>query len=508
MKTQFEHHHPDFIRRIVERWPDRLCVVEAERRLTFAQVDDRANRAAGAFRDAGLATGGRVAVLAKNEIEYLEIQFACQRGGLVLVPLNYRLSRADLQAILDDCTPELLIYSSDFVEMAESLEVPRIWHMAGSDENDGYGARIGAAAAIRREIEDPDADALLMYTSGTTGRAKGVRVTNRIQLARSVALALEVAPRAGDVYLQVAPMFHQAQTFSYSFAMAGAPNIMVKDFVPTEVLALIEAHGVTHSLLVPTMISMMTREPTMSSTDLSSLRCLFYGSSPIPAPELLKALEAFGCDFLQIYGMTETGPATSLRPEHHDPVARPDLLRSAGRVVPTFEVSVVDSLGHAVPRGDVGEVLIAGPGVMSGYWNMPEDTRTALEGGAMHTGDVGYLDDQAFLFITDRLKDIIISGGENVSSTEVESVVSGHSSVRECAVVGIRDDILGERVHAVVVLESGSELDETSILEFCRADLSGFKRPRSVSVVDALPRNALGKVQKNLLRAQLNTAST
>ncbi|MEO8298128.1 MAG: AMP-binding protein [Burkholderiales bacterium] len=494
--------HPDQIRRIARRFPEKICVVEGDRSLTFAEVDRRADLAADAWLADGLVAGERVAVLAHNELEYLEFQIAAQRAGLVLVPLNTRFKAAELQQVLNDCQPRVLIQGPGFDEVGAALDVQRRWHLGTNGAGDSYEARLQAARATPRPVADPDALASLLYTSGTTGHPKGAMISNRALLARSLSLGVELAIGPDDVFLQALPMFHLAQTFSCAFAMLGATNVMLKGFDPKAALAALGRYRVTHTLMVPMMIRMLVEHPDLAGTDRSALRALLYGGSSISQAELRRALDAFRCGFFQMYGMTETGPATLLRPAEHDP-AQPQWLASAGSDIVTFDVAVVDHEGQACAPGARGEIVIDGPALMSGYWQRPQETATALRGGRMHTGDVGHFDTDGLLHVTDRLKDIIISGGENVSSTEVEKVLMAHASVAECAVVAVPDERLGERVHAVVVLAANTTLSESDLDTHCRELLAGYKRPRSYSVSPVLPRTATGKVQKNLLRDAL-----
>lgn len=495
--------HPDLLRRNVRNAPERPCISEGDRILTFRDVDSRANRAADAFCDAGLQHGDRVAVLAYNEPEHLEWQVATQRAGLVLVPLNTRLGAHELQPLLDDADPRLLIHGNGLAEVVSRLSVPAVWHLGDDGIGDAYDDRLNAARPMARTIDDPDALVTLLYTSGTTGSVKAAMITNRILLARAVAIALDLALRPGDVFLQILPMFHLAQTFSWAFAMVGGTNVMMRNFDAAQALSTMDRWGVTHTLIVPTIIKMLVAAPERVGLELSALKAILYGGSAISPTELARALETFTCDFYQMYGMTETGPATLLRPEHHDP-RRPHLLSSAGAEITTFDVDVVDSAGTRCPPEVTGEIVVGGPGVMAGYWSGASDRLgNGLDRGWVHGGDIGYRDSDGLLYITGRLKDLVITGGENVSPFEVEQALLAHSSVADCAVIGVPDADYGEHVHAVIVTAAGHDLDLAALDRHCAAALAGFKRPRSYSRRESLPRNAMGKVQKEVLRGEL-----
>jgi acyl-CoA synthetase (AMP-forming)/AMP-acid ligase II len=306
----------------------------------------------------------------------------------------------------------------------------------------------------------------------------------------------------GGRLLHAAPMFHLAAGCAWLGGMfTGCTHVLVPMFTPAVVAAAISEHQVTDVLLVPTMIQMLIDAPQTADADLTSVRRVLYGASPISAAVLDRARKRLeSAAFTQAYGMTELAPiATLLTPADHDD---PALTRSAGRAAAHAEIAVVDPDDHELPRGQVGEVVVRGDNVMAGYWNQPEQTAAALRGGWMHTGDAGYLDDRGYLFIVDRLKDMIITGGENVYSAEVENALAGHPAVAACAVIGVPDPQWGERVHAVVVLQPGREATGEQLREFCRGQIAGYKLPRSIAFVDALPTSGAGKVLKRELRKQ------
>jgi acyl-CoA synthetase (AMP-forming)/AMP-acid ligase II len=491
---------PDLISNAVKRFPERACVVEGDRRLTFAEVDARASQLAAACHDAGLRTGDRVALLAYNELEYLEIQIGAARAGLILVPLNYRLAVPELRHIIEDSKPRLLIHGPGLGEAATRLGVERTWHLGVGGVGRPYDAVLGATSATATAPLRAADPAALMYTSGTTGRPKGAIISNGAIWAQVNTVSLEDRMLPGDVFVQALPMFHIASNQSWAFAYNGATNIMVKVFDPAGLVRCLEEHRATHVLLVPTMISMLCDEPALAEADLDSLRLVLYGASPIAPEQLRRAMQALSCDFLQLYGMTETGAASVLRSTDHDPAGRPELLASAGTDAIGARTRIVDADDRLVPAGTVGEIACRGPGIMDGYWGDPDASAHALRGGWMHTGDMGFHSEDGYLYITDRLKDMIVSGGENVYPREVEDAMYEHPDVREVAVIGIPHERWGESVHAVVVTAQGTSSQPDWLLDHCRERLARYKVPRSVEFVDELPRNATGKVLKRVLR--------
>jgi long-chain acyl-CoA synthetase len=487
--------HPDLLAVGLRRTPEAVCVLDPELTLTFAQVDERAARLLGALRAAGLERGDRIALLAHNRAEHLELMVAAQRGGFVLVPLNWRLAVGELARIVADCIPALLVHAAAFAGTAADLDVPRRWPLGES-----YAGRLAATRPAPREPIDPDALCEILYTSGTTGMARGAMVSNRGHLARMCTVALDLLVGPGHVFLQVMPMFHIMVIFTHTFAFRGAMNVILPGFDDSQVFRSIAEHRVTHTALVPTAVDSLVASPHRATADCSSLVTILYGASPITEAGLRRALASFDCGFHQIYGMTEVGTATILGPDDHDPERRPDLMSSAGRDMSLVEIEIAGPGGHPCPDGQSGEIVISGPGVTDGYWNDPVATAEVLKHGRMHSGDIGHRDSAGYIFVTDRLKDIIITGGENVSPREVETVIEEHPGVQECAVIGLPDQHYVERVHAVLVMKPGCQLDEPSLRAHCAQRLAGYKCPRSYATAERLPRNAVGKLLRKDLR--------
>lgn len=496
---------PDLLANAAARFPDRPCVVEGERTLSFRDVSRRADCLGSWLLDSGVTRGERIALLAENILEFLEIQVAAMRAGVILVPLNYRLVEQELRYILEDCTPRVLLHSARHAEQADALSdaVERTLHIGDDGSRQAYAgivAGAGGSSDVRPAI-DAAAVSSILYTSGTTGRPKGAMLSNGALLARVTSFAIELMLGPGRVFVQALPMFHMAAHPAYAFTYTGATTVMAPVFTPDGVLELLERHRATHVLLVPTMIDLMARHPAIGATDLGSLELVLYGGSPIPADVVRRALDTFGCDFLQFYGMTETSGGSILRPADHDPARCPERLATAGTDALGVETRVVDADDRTVSSGVLGEILIRGPVVMDGYWNAPEATAEALRGGWMHTGDIGLRRDDGYLYVADRLKDMVVTGGENVYPREVEDAVREHPDVADAAVIGVPDERWGERVHAVVVPVPGAELDPDALIEHCRRHLAGYKVPKTVEIIGDLPRNPTGKVLKKELRA-------
>jgi acyl-CoA synthetase (AMP-forming)/AMP-acid ligase II len=488
---------PDLLSYALTHAPDHPAVVAGERSLTFKELDARARRLVRLVRDWSLQAGDVVALLAKNEAEYFELHIAALRAGLVLLPLNCRLSLPELQYIVNDCPPKVLVYGDEFSAVSAALQ---------AEHKCRLGAEYDRLLASAEPADDScwwisaEAPFVILYTSGTTGRPKGTIISNRALFARISCNLFEYRLTAEDRFLMCLQLFHIGSINCLSHLYVGSTVVLVKDFEPGQVLRLISRHRMTVVLMVPTMINAVINLEDVEAADFASLRLVVYGGSPIPPVILSRAVELMGCGFLQTYGMTETNAITFLRPRDHDPEGKPHLLASAGTVGLGMEVRVVDHEDRDVARGAIGEIVCRGPCLMDRYLNLPDATAESLRGGWMHTGDVGYFDEDGYLFVTDRKHDMIISGGENVYPREVEDVLFAHPDILEAAVIGVPDDRWGERVHAVLVLRQGRALDRDGVLAFVRVRLAGYKVPKTLEVVTVLPRNAMGKVAKNELR--------
>ncbi len=491
----------DMVAEAARRTPDRDAVVDGDRRLTFAELDERVGRLGATLRARGLPVGARVALLAANELEYIEVQGACARSGFTLVPLNTRLAVPELEYILSDSTPTVLIAGraehDRAAMLAKKLEIPHVLGLGMPSELPAYDGAIAATLPDpTADPDDPDLTTTILYTSGTTGRPKGAMIDRAGFMARVFVNALELEAGPDDVFQQSLPMFHIAAFLAYAFLYRGGSVVMLPAFDPASCLQLMGREHATSTVLVPTMIGMLLDHPAIASFDPSHLRLIIYGGASIDPPMLRRALTTFRCGFHQQYGMTETGAQSILRPEDHDP-DDDQALASGGTDAISFEIRIVDPDDRPVPSGERGEIVCTGPAVMSGYWNLPEETAATLRNGWMHTGDVGYRDEHGYLHVVDRRKDMIVSGGENVYPREVEAALADVEELREIAVIGLPDPRWGEQVTALIPTDAPPEEELTALL---RERIAGYKIPRRWIRVDELPRNVTGKVLKGELR--------
>ncbi len=487
---------------------------QGARATTWSDLADRVARLAGALRTLGLAPGERVAVLSTNNDAFFALLTAVPWAGGVLVPLNTRLAEPELLACLEDSGSRLLLAEDDHLPLARELAdqascVERALRLDASDHVAGDAANSPAVAARR---SSPPADqgrgdedaAVLCYTGGTTGRPKGVVLTHRSIVTSCLQWQGVARLSADDCLLLVAPMFHLAGlTNSYGAMLVGGTAEILERFDPQQVLETIETRQVSYAVLVPAMIRALVRHPDITRRDVSCLARITYGGSPISESELREALTYLpDTAFVQIYGQTEAGITAALMPEDH--VVGRKRLRSAGRPLPGVEVRILDADGDSAPPGTWGEICTRSPGLAQGYWNRPAENAETFRDGWLHTGDIGYLDDEGFLYVVDRAKDMIISGGENVYSVEVEQVLDAHPAVAESAVVAVPSERWGEAVHAVVRLKDGAAASTDALIAHCREHLAGYKCPRGVTFRSTpLPRNPIGKILKRELRRTL-----
>jgi len=492
-------------------------VVHGARRVSYGAADREVNRLANAIGEAGLGPGDRFAVLAKNSFELVAAYLAGSKSGTVPVPLNYRLAPAEWHYLLSDSSARLVIARGDhLVESIDTIRAAlpevRAWvsveaptRAAWVDYGDWVGARSDRPPADRGESWDHDL--CQMYTSGTTGRPKGAILTHRSVFANLLQCqhAIPVPYTRGDRSLVVMPIFHAGAASQVFGAVSGlATMVLHEDFDPQAVVTALSEDRIVMTSLVPAMIrACLDRVPDVRTRRYDTLRALFYGASPIDEVTLRRALEVFRCDVYQAYGMTEASVVlTILSAEDHRRAlaGKPELLRSAGRAIAGTEIRVVDLDGNPVPAGEPGQVIARGPQLMKGYWERPEATAATLDGGWLHTGDVGALDGEGYLYLQDRLNDMIVSGGENIYPREIEEVLFEHEGVADAAVIGIPDERFGEAVLAFVVTRPGALVDAEELRCRCRAKIGGFKVPRRIEFLDSLPRNATGKVLRRELR--------
>ncbi len=490
--------------RAAER-PGATALICAGERVTYREFDDRVDRVASALRASGVGAGDRVAVLDKNSLAGAELLFGAARIGAAQVPINYRLSADEIAYIVDNAQAPVLVAGAEFVPVldaiADRLEHTRQIVVVGGDGH----AHTDYATWTDREpgppADEPGPVFVQLYSSGTTGLPKGVMLTQENFLAALPATRdlWDLGPES--VLMVAMPMYHIAGCILTVCALyEGIPGVIVREPYPLAIAREIEAHRVTHVFLVPVILLFLQQIPQVKDVDLSSLRLVLYGASPISEEVLAGALKLLpDAGFMQVYGLTETtGAITYLPPEDHVPGS--PRLRSAGIANQTTELKIIDTAtGENLPPGQVGEIVCRTPQNMKGYWSLEQATRDALlPGGWLRTGDVGHLDEDGYLFIHDRVKDMIISGGENIYPAEVENVLMSHPAVADCAVIGVPDDKWGETPKAIVV--RAGELGERELIDYCRERLAHFKCPTSVEWVEAIPRNPTGKVLKRELR--------
>ena len=472
---------------------------------SFAQLHERSSRVAQALRTEGVGPGDRVALLSKNCAECFELMFSCSKIGAVLAGLNWRLAPREITAIVSDAAPKVLVVAPEEEPLLAELSPAVMANLRIVRLGAGYDAwREAASPADPGYSGGPDEVALLLYTSGTTGLPKGVMLTNEgMAYTQRLGEAWGMGPHS--VNLVAMPMFHIGGCgYGTSTMTRGGHTVLLREVSPSLIVESIGRYRVTHTFLVPTVVQSLLQVDGVDKADLSSLDLLMYGAAPMGDVLLRRAMEVLRCRFIQAYGMTETsGTVSALPPEDHAPEgARARLLNSVGRAYPWVELRVVDpsSLQDA-PAGQVGELWIRSRMVMKGYWNQPEETAAALVGGQwLRTGDAAYLDEQGYIFLFDRFKDMIISGGENIYPAEIENVLNGHPSVREVAVIGVPHPKWGETPRAVVVLRPGQSATPEELIAFTRDRLAHYKCPTSVVFSDLLPRNASGKLLKRELR--------
>ncbi|MCG8669871.1 MAG: long-chain fatty acid--CoA ligase [Pseudomonadales bacterium] len=488
-----------------------IATIDGDRQTTWQAFSERVQKVAGGLLDLGLDQRDRVAILSLNSDRYFELIYALPWASLISVPLNIRLSANELVFLLNDSGAKVLCVDETFIpllaEFKGKLDTVESIVYLGDGEHDGtiaYEQLASEGPSIQDTGAGGDDIAGIFYTGGTTGLPKGVMLTHNNLVTNGLNAVHGFGMNKHSRYLHAAPMFHAADACAnIGLTMLGGTHVFVPKFEPDLVLDIFEKAKVTNVTLVPTMVNMLVSSPNFHNHDLSSLDRIGYGGSPMPEAVLLTAKELMPyVKFSQAYGMTELSPIITILDDEYHVTEGPNAgrIRSAGQVVLSGEIRIVDDNDEELPRGEVGEVIARGPTVMLGYWNREEETAKALTNGWMHTGDAGYMDEDGFVFIADRMKDMIISGGENIYSVEVENAVQKHPNVAACAVIGIPHDEWGEEVMAVVVSDSTIEISAADIIDHCKSLIAGYKCPRRVEFIDELPTSGAGKILKNKLR--------
>ena len=491
--------------------PDAVALSGDGQDITYAEFDRRTNQCAHALINAGLRPGDRIACLARNNTDFFVLWFGAVKARVCLAPVNWRLAPPEIAFILQDAGAKLLVAGKDFEGVVDMIvsDCPDLHRLVQFEPgharwpafNDWIGSYPDSDPNLPLLADD---DVIQLYTSGTIGLPKGVQLTaaNYEQAFASAAEGLWADFDAGKAVLVAMPLFHVGgPNVGLLGLLQGCRNVVLREITPTHLLETLEAEKIAYAFLVPAVINMLLQTPGIETADVSKLERLLYGAAPIAEDVLLRAAERFQATFTQIYGLTETnGIGAVLGPEDHDP--RKGKLRACGRQWAAAELRVVRPDGVLAEAGEVGEIQIRSKGVMKGYWNRPDATHEAIDAeGWFRSGDAGYFDDDGYLYIHDRVKDMIVSGGENVYPAEVENALFSHFAVADAAVIGVPDHRWGEAVKAVVVLRPGHSVSPADLIAHCRQRIAGYKCPKSVDFMSALPRNPSGKVLRRELRA-------
>ena len=490
--------------------PDKKALIFENTTLPYNQLNSRINQAAHSLLAMGVKPDERVCYLGKNTLCYFELLLALSKVGAVMVPLNWRLSAAELASIIRNAKARIVFGTREFAEVMGEVR-----NTTDTDSLEWVSVEDYDRLIAEQLTSEPsslagyESDVLQLYTSGTTGQPKGVRISNRALLSGRARESHPDTPawnkwHRDDISLIAMPCFHIGGTgFGLNTLYSGATGVIVKQFVATQQLEVMAQYGVSKLFIVPSALRTLLDDPRLGESDLSALKYISYGASPIPMDLMVECVDAFGCGFVQKYGMTETsGTCVALGPEDHTIPENPKM-KSVGKPLAGVQIRIVDEAGVELPAGEIGEIIIKSDTNMSGYWDNEEATREATYAeGWLRTGDAGYLDHEGYLTIQDRIKDMIVSGGENVYSAEVEAALKENEDIAEVAVIGIPDEKWGEAVKACVVLKSGARQDEAAIIADCRTRIAAYKTPKSIDFIEQLPRNAAGKILKAELRSR------
>lgn len=492
------------------KFPDQTAFIWNDCKATHAQFHERATQLASAWHKLGLKRQDRIGILSQNSLEFQEVYGSCEISGFIAATVNWRLAIPEMVYIINDGAPRVLVFEAAYAATVANMkdQLKTVEHYVC------VGGTVDFAAEYEQVLASgdltgppfrpvPDDVAFLIYTSGTTGRPKGVMLSHAGQMSASEILGSDMRNAPSDKLLIMMPLFHiGAKIIQLAQHRRAGTVVIHKGYDPAAVLATVAQERITVTHMAPTMIQTLLESPEIGSTDLSSLRMIVYAAAPMPIPVLKRGLKLVGPIFQQQFGQTE-GVGTTLLAHQHKPngTARDlEILTSVGQASPSVGVRVVDEAGQDLPTGSVGEILLTSPGVMKGYWNNTVATLETLRDGWVHTGDMGRLDNEGFLYLVDRKKDMIISGGENIYSREVEEAVHLHDAVSEVAVIGVADKKWGEAVMAIVVVKPGHVVTAQELIEHCKLQIASYKKPRHIRFVDAIEKLPSGKIDKVRLR--------
>jgi acyl-CoA synthetase (AMP-forming)/AMP-acid ligase II len=485
--------------------PDKEGLVCENLRLTFNEMNERANRLANSMISLGIKRGDRVGILALNDPEYYDMYFGLAKIGAVLVPVNWRLAGPEMQYILSDCGVKILVFGSEYFDVVDTFRknIPADQLIAISDDTPKwarpYNSLVSMAPADEPELVGEDDDTLtILYTSGTTGRPKGAELTHAYYFYSNLNLTMAIRD-VGDTYLTALPLFHIGALGGVPWAVhMGAKVVLMRKFEPVRLLEHVQEERVNCFGSVPSLLMLLREVPGFENYDWSSIATILIYAAPVPV-SLLNEYKESGIQVRQLYGMTEANTATILDAEHAG-----SKIGSCGKPYMHTQIRIVDSEGKQVGPNEPGEVLMKGPNMMKGYWNRPKDTEAAIVDGWLHSGDIATVDEEGFVYIMDRKKDMIISGGENIYPAEIEDALLGHEAISDAAVIGYPHETWGEAVKAVVVLREGEKLTESELINWCNNRIGRYKIPKAVIFTNEIPRSPTGKILKRILRERFN----